>query len=256
MSTVPFIRNFFGAKGHDAARSVVTALVRLDPEAASRADLATMEQDLDRAGEVIAKLRTELSKEHGAFDKINERYHDLMGAAETMQRRIADPVTASDKVTSLQASLTAVLGQIEIMAPELDRDKQDVDSTTSLLADAEKAYQEKAAALRGAKQNLDAARHDLQHASIEEERAKSRAAAASVVAGLSSSPTGLSVALNVMHEEATAARERASSATMKISALASAGGVDVDANIADALSESKGAPGESSLSDRLNALKR
>lgn len=253
MSLIPFFKNFIGAKGHAAAENVVKAMVALDPEAATRADLLSMEQDLDRAGTMIAKLRADLSHEQTEYDALKRQYGELMGAAEVLQRRSA----AAPDDTSIKASLASLLDRIEHMVPELDREKHDVESTQSLLTEAEATYQDKAQALASAKANLDRARHDLARAGLEEQRANERAEQAKAVAGLKSSgASGLTIALDTMKASADEARQRADAATMKAQALTNVKDAKTDANVASALAEAKGAAPAQSLSDRLAALKR
>ncbi len=257
MSLLPFVRNFIGVKGDSVAAGVVKALVQLDPESATVADLRTMEQDLDNAGRMIAKLRADLAHEQTEFDSIGGQYHELMAAAELLQKRIADPGTVEAQRQSLSASLASLVQKIEHMAPELDRDKKDVEDTRALLLEAEAVYQQKAEALTNAKKNLDSARHDLQHARFEEERSAERARQAASVAGLATSPTsGLTVALNSMQQSAQEARQRAEAMNMKAQALTSLKDAAADHNVATALAEVRGTTSSLSLSDRLSALRR
>jgi chromosome segregation ATPase len=256
MSLLPFVRNFIGVKGDNAAAGLVKAMVQLDPESATIADLRTMEQDLDKAGGMIAKLRADLAHEQIEYDSIGGQYHELMAAAELLQKRIADPGTPEAQRQSLNASLASLVQKVEHMAPELDRDKKDVESTRALLSEAEAVYQQKAEALTNAKKNLDSARHDLQHARIEEERSAERARQAASVAGLATSPTsGLTVALNVMQQSAQEARQRAEAMNMKAQALGHLKEATADQNVAAALAEVRGTASQS-LTDRLSALRR
>jgi chromosome segregation ATPase len=257
MSLLPFVRNFIGVKGDIVAAGVVKALVQLDPESATVADLRSMEQDLDNAGRMIAKLRADLAHEQTEFDSIGGQYHELMAAAELLQKRIADPGTVEAQRQSLSASLASLVQKIEHMAPELDRDKKDVEDTRALLSEAEAVYQQKAEALTNAKKNLDSARHDLQHARFEEERSAERARQAASVAGLATSPTsGLTVALNSMQQSAQEAPQRAEAMNMKAQALTSLKDAAADHNVATALAEVRGTTSSLSLSDRLSALRR
>lgn len=256
MSLIPFFKNFTVAKGNQAAVGLAKALVQLDPDAATRADLATMEQDLDKAGIVIAKLRSDLAQEQKEFEVVRKQYTQMMGAAEILKGKLDATMDAAQKV-SLNGSLESLLARIEHLAPELDAEKHDAEQTQSLLTDAEAAYQEKAIALTQAKQNLDRARHDLQHAKIQEERSDQRAEQAAVVAGLKQSPSSnLTTALNVMQQSADEARQRASASDMKASALAGATQAATDPNIAEAMSEVNGSVSPASLGDRLEALRR
>lgn len=257
MSMFPFLKNFVGTGGQQAAEAAASALVKLAPETATRAELATMEEDLDKAGRTITKLQTELADENRQYDAINAQYSQMMSAAEVLQKQIDDPNTPEDKRNSLAASLANLLGKIETIVPELDRDRQDVEATQALLKDAEEAYQEKAVALTQAKSNLDRAKHDMQHAAIEEDRAKMREDTAKVVAGLKTGPSsGLNVALDSMQKSAQSARERAAASNMKAKALTSVKDAGEDPNIKAAMAAAAGTTSEKSLSDRLAALKR
>src|SRR5215469_71949 len=257
MSLLPFLRNFIGVEGDNAAAGVVKAFVQLDPDSATIADLRTMEQDLDNAGRIIAKLRADLAHEESEFDSIGDQYHELMAAAELLQKRIADPGTPDIQKQSLNASLASLVAKIEHMAPDLDRDKKDVESTRALLSEAEAVYQQKAEALTNAKKSLEADRHDLQHARLEEERSAERARQAATVAGLRSSPrSGLTVALNVLQQSAQEARQRAEAMNMKAEALSHLKEATADQNVAAALAEVRGTAPAKSLSERLSALRR
>jgi chromosome segregation ATPase len=257
MSLLPFFRNFIGAEGNNAAAGVVKALVQLDPEAATMADLRTMEQDLDKAGRMISKLRADLAHEQAEYDLISGQYHELMAAAELLQKRIDDPATPEAQRQSMNLSLPSLVDKIEHVAPELDRDKKDVEDTRALLSEAEKVYQQKAESLTGAKKNLDSARHDLQHARIQEERSAERARQATAVAGLTTSrTTGLMVALNTMQQSAQEARQRAEAMDMKAKALTGAKDAAADQNIAAALAEVRGTTTTQSMTERLAALRR
>ena len=95
--------------------------------------------------------------------------------------------------------MATLVAKIEEIVPELDQDKKDIDATQALLREAEAAYQAKATALTGAKAKLTRAKNDMAHATLEEQRAASRAETARAVAGLSSgSGSGINVALDAM----------------------------------------------------------
>ena len=123
-----------------AATALTTAMVKMDLETATAAELRKMEQDLDAAGQLISRLQRELTDERYAYDAINARYTQMMGAAENLQHQID---AASCLKDPLQGSLATLVAQIEEMVPELDQDKKDIDSTQALLTEAEAAYQAK-----------------------------------------------------------------------------------------------------------------
>src|SRR5712671_2631301 len=239
MSLLSFTKCFIGAGGEQAATALTTAMVKMAPETATAAELKNMEQDLDDAGQLISRLQRELSDERHAYDAINARYTQMMGAAENLQHQID---TAGFLKEPLQASLATLVAQIEEIVPELDQDKKDIDATQALLREAEAAYQAKATALTGAKAELNRARNDMVHATLEEQRAASRAETARAVAGLSSGsgPSGINVALDAMTRTAQTTRDRAAALDMKAKALSGAKAAEQDPNIAAAMAAAAG----------------
>ena len=61
MSLLSFTKCFIGAGGEQAATALTTAMVNMDPETATAAELKDMEQDLDAAGQLISRLQRELA---------------------------------------------------------------------------------------------------------------------------------------------------------------------------------------------------
>src|SRR5690349_21276854 len=258
MSLLSFTKCFIGAGGEQAATALTTAMVKMAPETATAAELKNMEQDLDAAGQLISQLQRELTDERHAYDAINTRYTQMMGAAENLQHQID---AASFLKEPLQASLATLVAQIEEMVPELDQDKKDIDSTQALLTEAEVAYKSKATALTGAKAQLTRAKNDMAHAALEEQRAASRAETARAMAGLSSgsgsgSGSGINVALNAMTRTAQATRDRASALDMKAKALSGAKTAEEDPNIAAAMAAAAGTAASATVADRLAALQQ
>jgi len=258
MSLLSFTKCFIGAGGEQAATALTTAMVKMSPEAATAAELRNMEQDLDAAGQLISQLQRELTDERHAYDAINARYTQMMGAAENLQHQID---AASFLKDPLQASLATLVAQIEEMVPELDQDKKDIDSTQALLTEAEVAYQAKATALREAKAKLTRAKNDMAHAAVEEQRAAWRAETARVVAGLSSgsgsgSGSGINIAVDAMTQTAQATRDRAATLDMKAKALSGAKVAEEDPNIAAAMAAAAGTVANATVADRLTALQQ
>jgi len=258
MSLLSFTKSFIGVGGEQAAAALTTAMVEMAPETATAAELENMEQDLDAAGQLISRLQRELSEERRAYDAINARYTQMMGAAENLQRQIEGASFLKDP---LQASLATLVAQIEEIVPELDQDKKDVDATQALLTEAEAAYQAKATALSDAKAKLARARDDTAHAMREEERAAARAEAARAVAGLSSgndygSGSGINAALDAMTRTAQATRDRAAVLDMKAKALSGANTAEEDPNIAAAMATAAGTVANATVADRLAALRQ
>lgn len=253
-----FMKSFLGAKGQQLGQELVQAIVEIDPEAATQAQLDQMEKDLDETGLVLQKIRVDYDREVREAETAEKRYNQMLAAAEHLQAKIA--ATPAGEQAPLEASLVKLLGQLEEFAPEVDQERRDVTDMQGLLDEAQAAYKTKAEALTKAKQNLDRAKRDMQRASIEQERAEDKARRAAEVAGLRGGGSGnkLNIAVDAMKRRAEDARAKAATARMKSDALTAAvSPVDGDANIAAALKAVEGAgAGATSLADRLQALKR
>jgi chromosome segregation ATPase len=250
-----FLKHLTVAGGAQMANQITTELVKLAPETASAAQLSQMEEDLDKVGNLITDLRRELTEEQAAYDAVNARYTQMMGAAERLQSQIdteADPA----RKASLEASLAALVAKIEEVVPEVDSTKHEVDETRAALKDTEAAYQEKASALTRSKGELERAKNDMHRAEIEEQRAAQRAERARQVAGLTKNGTDLTTATDVFKAAAAQSRAAAQTHDMKAKALRQSDAVSEDPNIAAAMSAAAGKPTDASIKDRLAALKR
>ena len=95
----------------------------------------------------------------------------------------------------------------------------------------------------------------MAHATLEEQRAASRAETARALAGLSSgSGSGINDALDTMTRTAQATRHRAAVLDMKAKALSGAQTAEEDPNIAAAMAAAAGATANATVADRLAAL--
>src|SRR4051812_7329247 len=120
-----FVRNLVGVKTDQAVNSAVAALVRWDPQSATEAELRTMEQHLDELGRRVAEARMAYDRERKEADAITQLSHQRMAAAEQLNQRVqaeADPARKGE----LQRSLTTLVGMLEQMSPDIEREKQDV----------------------------------------------------------------------------------------------------------------------------------
>ena len=99
----------------------------------------------------------------------------------------------------------------------------------------------------------------MAHATLEEQRAASRAETARAVAGLSGgsgSDSGINVALDAMTRTAQATRDRAAALDMKAKALSGAKTAEEDPNIATAIAAAAGTVANATVADRLAALRQ
>lgn len=254
-----FLKSFVGVKSKQLGQDLVQAIVEIDPESATQAQLEQMEKDLDNAGVILQKIRADYEREVREAEAAEKRYNQMLAAAEHLQDKAASPSTPEGDKAGLEASLGKLLEQLEQFAPEVAQERQDVVDVKALLDETQAAYKAKAEMLATAKQKLDRARHDMQRAVMQQDRAEEQARRQAEVSGLRATGTNkLNVAVDAMQRRADEARAKAESARMKTQVLSNvASGVpDGDANIAEALKAVQGGASKGSAADRLAALKK
>lgn len=252
---LPFIRNLLGVKTDQAVQGAVEALVRWDPASASEAELRSMEQYLDDLGMQVAQARATLGREKAEADAIQKLSHQRMAAAEQLQKQAeaeADPA----RKAQLEASLATLVGLLEDMASEVERETQDAADAQDFVQMLEQTYADAGAKLKAAKSQLDRAQRDMDRAAQQRQVAEQKAEAARQAAGLSGATSSLNVALKAMQDAAAKDVASAESARTKASLLKPTRPEEDDPNIRAALDAASGTgPKPTTLGDRLQALR-
>jgi chromosome segregation ATPase len=250
-----FLKNLAGVKMDNAAQAGIEALVRWDPKSASEAELRTMEQNLDALGREVALARQGYDKEKREADTIQALSHQRMAAAEQLQQQIngeSDPT----RKAAVEKSLETLVGMLEQMNPEIEREKQDEVDAREYLTMLEQTYAEAGGKLKMARSELERAQRDMARAAQQREQADRQAEAARRAAGLASQTSGLTVALKAMQDAASKDLASADAQMSKARLLRPTRPEQDDPNIAAALAVAAGKPpAPRSLSERLAALK-
>ena len=250
-----FMKNLAGVKMDRVADAAVEALVRWDPKSASEAELRTMEQHLDELGREVALARQSYNREKQESDTIQALSHQRMAAAEQLQSQV-NAETEPTRKAALNKSLETLVGMLEQMAPEVDREKRDEVDARDYLAMLEQTYAEAGGKLKTARSDLERAQRDMARAAQQREQADRQAEAARRAAGLASQTSSLTVALKAMQDAAAKDLASADAQMSKARLLRPTRPEQDDPNIATAMNAAAGKPpAPQSLSDRLAALK-
>jgi chromosome segregation ATPase len=250
-----FLKNLAGVKMDNAAQAGMEALVRWDPKSASEAELRTMEQNLDALGREVALARQGYDREKREADAIQALLHQRMAAAEQLQQQMNNEGDPTRKA-AVEKSLTTLVGMLEQMTPEVEREKRDETDAKDYLQMLEQTYAEAGGKLKTARSELERAQRDMARAAQQREQADRQAEAARRAAGLASQTSSLTVALKAMQDAAQKDLASADAQTSKARLLRPTRPEEDDPNIAAALRAASGKPAlPTSLSDRLAALK-
>jgi chromosome segregation ATPase len=125
-------------------------LVRWDPQAATEAELRTMERHLDELGMQVAQARVAYDRERKEAVAIKGLLQQRMTAAEQLEKqRAVEP--SLERKAALEKSLTTLVGMLEQMTPDVERESQDETEAQEFLAMLEKTYVDAGAKLKAAR---------------------------------------------------------------------------------------------------------
>ena len=219
--------------------------------------MRSMEQHLDALGQQVAQARQSYDREQKEADAIQSLSHQRMAAAESLQNQVSAE-TDPGKKAALERSLGTLVGMLEQMAPEVDREKRDAtDGCKEFLEMLEGSYAEAGGKLKAARSELDRAQRDMARAAQQRQTAEQQSEAARRAAGLTQRTSGLTVALKSMQEAAARDMATADAAQSKARLLRPTKPEEEDPNISAALAIASGrGPAPTSIADRLAALKQ
>lgn len=251
-----FFRHFLGGQGDKMVGAVTTAAVRWDPKTASLAQLREMEDDYDRANQLLQQIRQETL----GFDKeiaaAQRDYEERKAAAQLLLAKQANAVDDAAKA-SLEKSIAAIVSDLEAKKPRIEHDKEQAVRMHTQLDTAQAAVEDKMQALTEAKAKLADAERQMRLNELEAQRAKAEAERAAQIEGLRGrNVSGLNTALDAMQGAADRAAREAAAARAKADALGHAhSGPAGDANVAAALIEVRsGTSAGASAAERLAHL--
>ncbi|MDJ0896862.1 MAG: hypothetical protein QNJ92_17090 [Alphaproteobacteria bacterium] len=249
-----FLKHYGMSKATDILDEFATAVVAFDPQAASQAQVAMMEAELNKLGNRLAEAEAELRREHRETQELKQNYDQYLQAAQVLQTKLADAEDPA-KSAEMEASLAKIINQLELMKPEIEREEREDQEVEAWRSELRRAFEELAGKIRTAHSELKAAQRHMDMAKLQKERAVEQERRSMDAAQLTGSISSLSVALDAMNQET--AKVRAETEALKLKAgLFQSDRIDGDPNVAQALATVRGNTSvtRGSLSDRLAAL--
>jgi chromosome segregation ATPase len=231
-----------------------SAVVQFDPEAASRAQISMMEEELNSLGRRVAEAEAEVAREQRETLELKKSYGHYLQAARLLEEKIAAAEDPGDAATT-EASLAKLVDRLELMKPEIDREEWEDQEVEAWRRELRDAFEDLSAKLQRAHTDLKSARRQMDMASLQKERALEQERRSRTADGLSNSLNSLGVALDAMNRETTKVRSETEAFKLK-SELRPVDILDRDPNVAQALAAARGENGANQglLSERLAAL--
>jgi len=249
-----FLKSFGKQKIKGASEGLTKALVSFDPESATEAQIEELGNYLDKVSFECAKARESYKKEKREADEIDSLYNKRLKAAEIIQTKAteeADP----EKKAEYEKGLNELVAMLEEMQPDIEIERQEAIDAKDLLDELEQATKTASDNLKTARKKLEQAAKSMKTSKLRAERAKKQEDQVKVAAGIKKQADVLNVALESMNQQASESNAKAEASMMKVKLLKKTK-IEESSIISDALNEASGTPKQSSISDRLSALKR
>lgn len=247
-----FLKHYGKGKFTQGIQSLNDAIVSFDPEGATEAAIAEMEENFDSINKEFSKTKQEWTREQGEADAIVKLRDQRMAAAE----HISGQLEADPHNTQLNDALNQLLDALEEMVDDIDREVEEAADAKEVMDELDLTVKMYADKLKNARTDMKKAANAMNKAKRQEERAEDKAARAAQQAGLKSSVGGLSSALESMNRQASDAQASADAAKRKANLLSPTKAEDNDAVAAAMAAVSGEAPKPTSTKDRLAALRK
>lgn len=258
-----FLSSFGKEQLGQVGQSLMQKIVSWDPETATQAEIEEMIKDLDKITKEVGKAKTEYDKENAEALAIQKNYDRFVAAAEILDKQLQEAAVAgnSAKERELGSSLEKLLKELETMQPEVEREAKEAEDARVFYEELHAMATQTADKVKTARDQLTAAKRDMQKAEMQQKMAAERAKRAEHLSGLRKDTGSLGVALEAMNRQAIEARSKAEASTLKAKLLHTEA-APKDNNIEAALRLASGKPDVQALPSaenfrsRLEALKK
>ncbi|MBF0587856.1 MAG: hypothetical protein HQL53_01885 [Magnetococcales bacterium] len=235
MSFFSFLGSFGMAKMEEGLKAGATALAKIDPEAASQAQIDMLDKKL-------GELRSRLVKAQRAFDKDlketadwQEKEKKTLEAMQILKARHAsnpDDGSILEKARRLRASLDNIHQNIEREQREDAQAKGVLDQVQALYDKVKKRRTEMTGQLQNAKQRMTQAQLAEEQAKLNEQEAKE-------LSDMEGGFDELGIALDAMNQAANQAEHKAAVANLTADEIASRGSTGDEGLLDDILGDQK-----------------
>lgn len=246
-----FFKHYGINKIKDGVQGLQDAIVEFDPEGASDAAIAEMEENFDSINKEFSKAQQDFRKEKAEAIAIVDTYNQRLAAAEHITAQLTDDPDNAQ----LNEALNQLVSALEDMAEDVESEKEEADFAEEIMNDLQLTVTMYADKLKSARKDMSRAQKDLERAKRQEQRADEQADRAAVAAGIKDRAGGLSSALESMQRQANDSKANADAATRKAQLL-SPTLVDENDAVKAAMDAVNGVEKPTSAADRLAALRK
>ena len=233
-----FLKHYGMSKASDVLNEFTSTVVAFDPEVASKAQIEMMEAELHKLGRRLAEAEAEVRREHQETAELRRTNEEYLEAAWMLEAKMKEAENKNERM-EIKSSLNQMIARLEKLKLELIREEQEDREVEAWRSELRRSFEDLGEKLRRSKGELRTARRQMDMTRLRMERAREQERRSQEAAGMISSISALSVALDSMNQET--AKMRADTETSQLKAgLFQAEPREIDPNIAAALDEARG----------------
>ena len=195
-----FLKHFVVKKAEDAQTGFLKMLVEFDPETASEAEIAELDEALTKLTQQMVASKKAWEKEQREAEEIQKNYDLRVSAAERLQAR-AEAAGPEEK-PAIEATLGKLLEELEKMVPEVEREGAEAAEAKVYYDELASAVKTAAERLKTARDRLSDAKRRMDVAKVRMERAEEQEERAKVVAGIKKQVSTMGTAFDSMTKKA------------------------------------------------------
>ena len=156
-----FLKHYGMNKATDVLDEFASAVVAFDPQAASKAQVALMEVELNKLGKRLAEAEAELRREHRETLDLKQSYEQHLQAAQVLDAKLSSEETTT-KTAEIEASLAKIIDKLERLKPEIEREEREDQEVEAWHSELRGSFEELAKKIRGAQSDLRSAHRQME----------------------------------------------------------------------------------------------
>jgi len=252
MSFLSFLGFYSKEKVNSVAREVTSAIVSIDPDGASEAQLNMMLEKLSDISKNVAKYRRAYEKDLAETEEWKNRLNRTISAIEVLEKDINN--SSGSQADKIGDAIDSLLDEVEKIEVEISREESEDVEAKEILETYEKAEKSLAEKIKTARSNLRKMAQQLESAKAKKEMAEERLKAEKDTQGLGDSLDSLTIANDYMEKELNKLKDEEEALKSQTELLKDQENPHDDL-IADALARANEESRTSSRTDRLAKLR-
>jgi len=253
MSFLSFLGFYSKEKVNSVARDVTSAIVSIDPDGASEAQLNMMLEKLSEVSRNVAKYRRAYEKDLSETENWKIKLENTISAIEVLEQDLA--ISSDFQANKIGDAIDSLLDEVEHIETEISREESEDIQAKDILETYEKAEKTLAEKIKTARNNLKKMAQQLEHAKARKDMAEERLKVEKETQGLGNSLDSLTIANDYMEKELNKLQDEEKALKSQTELLQDKENPHENL-IADALARANSQSKTSSRSDRLARLRQ